>query len=122
MFSYQTLMPGGAGTSRGDKPELWLGIANWQGGYCHAPPRPQRGTSPRTTFSDSALDHRSTIRQVWPVESRHQGLLKGASRIGVRDTPFIAMTNERVRWRTRKPFKRIFVPIAHAGWCRHTKI
>ena len=60
--------------------ELWLGTANWHGGFCQAPPRPQRGTSPsprvvfdRSTFSHSAIDHRSTARQVWPVESRHRG-------------------------------------------------
>ena len=59
--------------------------ANWHGGFCHAPPRPQRGTSPRATFSHPALGQRSTIRQVSPVESRHRGLLEGTSRIGVRD-------------------------------------
>ena len=26
-------------------------MASWHGGFCHAPPRPQRGTSPRATFS-----------------------------------------------------------------------
>ena len=25
-------------------------------------------------------------------------------------------------WRTRKPFRRIFVPIAHPGCRRHTKV
>ena len=49
-FSYQSLMPAGAGTPRYEKLELWLGTANWHPGFCHAPPRPQRGTSPRTTF------------------------------------------------------------------------
>ena len=46
---------------------LWLGTANWRGGFCHAPPRPQRGTSPRTTLSHSALGRGSTIRhtKVW---------------------------------------------------------
>ncbi len=43
-------MPAGAGTPRYEKPELWLGTANWHGGFCHATPRPQRGTSPRATF------------------------------------------------------------------------
>ena len=42
------------GTPRFEEPELWLGTASWHGGFCHAPPRPQRGTSPRTTFSHSA--------------------------------------------------------------------
>ena len=32
------------------------------------------------------------------------------------------MTNEGIRWRTQQPFKRIFVPIAHPGWRRHTKV
>ena len=56
-FSYQSLMPAGAGTPRYEKLELWLGTANWHRGFCHAPPPPQRGTSPsprvvfdRTTF------------------------------------------------------------------------
>ena len=60
-------------------------MASWHGGFCHAPPRPQRGTSPRATFSHSAFDHRSTIRHVSPAESRDGGRLEGASRIGVRD-------------------------------------
>ena len=43
-------MPAGAGTPRNEKRELWFGTANRPGGFCHARPRPQRGTSPRTTF------------------------------------------------------------------------
>ncbi len=78
-------MPVGAGTPRCENRELWFGTANRHGGFCHAPPRPQRGTSPRATFSHSAIGHRSTIRQVSPVESRDGGRLEGASRIGVRD-------------------------------------
>ena len=62
-----------AGTPRYEKPELWLGTADWHGGFCHAPRRPQRGTSPRATFSHSAIGHRYTIRHVSPVESRHRG-------------------------------------------------
>ena len=80
LFSYQSLMPAAAGTPRYEKPELWFGTANWHGGFCHAPRRPQRGTSPsprevfdRATFAHSAIDHRSTIRQVSPVESRQRG-------------------------------------------------
>ncbi len=72
-FSYQSSMPAAAGTPRYEKPELWLGTTNWHGGFCDAPPRPQRGTSPRATFSHSAIDHRFTIRHVSPVESRHRG-------------------------------------------------
>ena len=85
LFSYQSLMPVGAGTPKYEKPELWLGTANWHDGFCHAPPRPLRGTSPRATFSHSAIDHQSTVRHVSPAESRDGGRLEGASRIGVRD-------------------------------------
>ena len=46
MLSYQSLIPASAGTPRCQKLELWLGLANWHGGFCRAPPRPQRGTSP----------------------------------------------------------------------------
>ena len=56
-FSYQSLIPAVAGTRRCEKLELWLGTANSHRGFCHAPPPPQRGTSPsprvvfdRTTF------------------------------------------------------------------------
>ena len=56
-LSYQSLIPVGTGTPRYEKPELWLGTANWRRGFCHALPPPQRGTSPsprevfdRTTF------------------------------------------------------------------------
>ena len=56
-----------------EEPELSFGTAIWHSGFCHAPPRPQRGTSPRTTFFHSALSHRPTIRHVSPVESRHGG-------------------------------------------------
>ena len=62
MLSCQSLMPAGAGTPRYEKRELWFGTANRHGGFCHAPPRPQRGTSPsprevfdRATFSHSAI-------------------------------------------------------------------
>ncbi len=72
-FSYQSLMPSGAGTRRYENPELRFYAADSFGGFCHAQPRPQRGTSPRATFSGSAIDHRSTTQQVSPVESRHRG-------------------------------------------------
>ena len=73
MLSYQSPMPAAAGTPKYEKPELWLSTANWHGGFCHAPPRPLRGTSPRATFSHSAIGHRSTIRHASPVQSRHRG-------------------------------------------------
>ena len=44
-------MPAGAGTPRYEKPELWLGKANWHGETCYAPSQPQRGTSPRATLT-----------------------------------------------------------------------
>ena len=70
---YQSLIPDTAGTPKYEKPELWLGTANWHDGFCHAPPRPLRGTSPRATFSHSAIDHRSTVRRVSPAESGMEG-------------------------------------------------
>ena len=51
MLSYQSLMPAGAGTPRCEKPELWLGKANWHGEICYTPSQPQRGTSPRATLT-----------------------------------------------------------------------
>ena len=51
VFAYQSLMPAGTGTPRCEKPESWVGSANLHGGFCHAPTRPQRGTSPRTTLA-----------------------------------------------------------------------
>ena len=73
MLSYQSLMPAGGGTPRYEKRELWFGTANWHGGLCQAPPRPQRGTSPRATFSHSAIGHRSTIRQGTQTDIRDAG-------------------------------------------------
>ena len=49
-FSYQSLIPAGAGTPRYEKSALWLGTDNWHGEFCQSPPRPLRGTSPRATF------------------------------------------------------------------------
>ena len=62
-----------AGMTNSGGPELRPGTVNLHGGFCDAPRRPQRGTSPRATFSHSAIDHRSAIRQGSPVESRHRG-------------------------------------------------
>ncbi len=49
-FSYQSLTPVGTGVPRCEKPELWLGTADRQAGFCHSPPMPLRGTSPRATL------------------------------------------------------------------------
>ena len=50
-------IPAFAGMTSSGGPELWLVTANWHRGFRHAPPPPQRGTSPsprevfdRTTF------------------------------------------------------------------------
>ena len=69
---------------------------NWHCGFCQAPPRPQRGTSPRATFSHSAIDHRSTIRHVssgragievdWRAHSRTNDEL-GAGSLRVEEEP-----------------------------------
>ena len=103
-------MPAGAGTPRYEKPELWLGTANWHDGFCQAMPRPQRGTSPRATFSHSAIDPRSSICVGCKVYNS-AGFVGGepASRLIGGHIP------------DRSP-GYAFVPIAHAGWCRHTKV
>ena len=82
-------------------PEVWLDTANWHGGFCHAPPRPQRGTSPRATFSHSALGHRSTIRHDFAGGEPASRLIGGH----IPD---------------RSPGHAL-VPIAHAGCRRHTQ-
>ena len=58
-------MPAGAGTPRYENPESWFGTVNWRGGFCHTPPRPQRGTSPRATFSHSACSCRPSVQFHW---------------------------------------------------------
>ena len=50
MFSYQSLMPAGAGTPRCEKRELWLGTANRHGGVCHPHPDPSGGQAPALHF------------------------------------------------------------------------
>ena len=59
--------------------ELWLGTASRHGGFCHAPPRPQRGTSPRATFPSPTPPLDSGLR--WNDEMSGESL----SRIGVRE-------------------------------------
>ena len=61
MLSSQSPMPAGAGTPRYEKPELWFGTANWRGGFCHAPTRPQRGTSPSATIPSPTPHNRNII-------------------------------------------------------------
>ena len=115
-FSYQSLMPAGAGTPRYERLELWFFAANSHGGFCHAQPRPQRGTSPsprevfdRTTFPiPTPLDSGLRRNDDWGA-----GVTKGCheSRSGAR----------RMRVHPR-PRNVIFVPIAHPGWRRHAKV
>ena len=95
-FSYESLMPAGAGTLRYEELKLWLGTANWHGGFCYAPPRPLRGTSPRATFSHSAIGHRPSVYN---------------SARFARGEPALRLSGGHV-----------FVPIAHAGCRRHTKV
>ena len=73
-FSQQSLMPAAAGAPRYEKPALCLGTASWHGGFCHAPPPPQRGTSPRTTFPipsplDSGLRRNDDPGDSWDSEA-----------------------------------------------------
>ena len=102
MLSYESQMPAAAGTRRSEKPELWSGKARWPGGFCHARPRPQRGTSPRTTFFFSG--HRP-----WVYNSAGFAGGEPASRLIGGHIP------------DRSP-GHVFIGIAHAGWRRHTKV
>ncbi len=77
-FSYQSPIPADAGTPRFENPELRFYAAESHGGFCHAQAPPQRGTSPRATFSPP--------RPSWSAGDV------------------------------------IFVPIAHPGLRRHTKV
>ena len=164
MLSCQSPMPAGAGTPRYEKPELWLGTANWHGG-CHAPPRPPRGTSPRllrratpSTFGlqigrfaggepievdwrahpGDKLSYQSPCR----LAPAHQGIKSGSCGL-VRELArrYIFSFRHRpsvynlARFAGGEPASRLigghipdrspghaFVPIAHAGWRRHTKV
>ena len=102
MLSCQSFMPAGAGTPRCEKPELWFGTANWHGGFCYAPPPTPAGDKPpRYIFS---FRHRPSVYN-------SAGLAGGepASRL--------------IGWHIpdRSP-GHAFVPIAHPGWRRHTKV
>ena len=44
-------MPAVAGTPRYEKRELWLGTANWHGGFCYAPPPTPAGDKPLASRS-----------------------------------------------------------------------
>ena len=68
-------------------------------GFCHAPPRPQRGTSPsprevfdRATFAHSAIDHRSTIRHVVAGGEPASRLIGGHIPDRSQERAFIPMT------------------------------
>ena len=109
MLSYESQMPAAAGTRRSEKPELWSGKARWPGGFCHARPRPQRGTSPsprevfdRTTFFFSG--HRP-----WVYNSARFARGAPASRLIGGHIP------------DRSP-GHAFVRIANAGCCGYTKV
>ncbi len=76
-------------------------MVSWHGGFCHAPPRPQRGTSPSRYIL--SFRHR-------PSAYNSAGFAGGepASKLIGGHIP------------DRSP-GHAFVPIAHAGWRRHTK-
>ena len=104
-FSYQSLIPAGAGTPRYENPELWLGTANWHGASCLASPPPQRGTSPspRVVFDRTTFPHPHPF---WIPA-------------------FAGMEDPGDSWDTASLLKRrnvVFIAIAHAGRGRHTKV
>ena len=90
MLSYQSLMPAGAGTPRYEKLELWLGAANWHGGFCHAPHPTQRGTSPSPRISPHYI----------PPERRIQGsrMPKWGGRVDVGGGIAVDVLSRNVTW------------------------
>ena len=79
-------------------------------GFCHAPPRPLRGTSPRATYSHSALGHRSTSRHVSPVRAG----IEVDWRAGIDEIAGHGGVQRRARKRRRRIFVSIGMP-AGAG-------
>ncbi len=100
MLSYQS-HAAGAGTPRYEKPELWFGTANWHGGFPRPTPTPAGDKPPRYIFS---FRPRPSVYN----SARFAGG-EPASRLIGGHIP------------DRSP-GHAFVPIAHAGWRRHTKV
>ena len=100
MLSYESVMPAGAGTPRYEEPELWLGTADWHGGIPATPhPDPSGGQAPALHF----LIPPSTIGLQFGTFRRW--------RAGIE-----------VDWRAHPGSESgMCPPIAHAGWCQHTK-
>ena len=102
LFSYQSLMPAGAGTPRYENSELRFYAATSHGGFCHAP-RPQRGTSPspREVFDRTTFPNPHPSRFRLSPEERMGGLNDECWRRGMRalarprNTIFVPMTNMR---------------------------
>ena len=70
MLSQQSVMPAVAGTPRYEKTELWFCTVNSHGGFCHAPPPPQRGQAPALHFPiPSPLDSGLRRNDEWGVYS-----------------------------------------------------
>ena len=78
-------MPVGAGTPRYEERGLWLGTANWHGGFCHAPnPTPAGDKPPRYIFSFRSRPSVYNSARFAGGEPASR-LIGGTSRIGVRD-------------------------------------
>ena len=88
MLSHQSLMLAGAGTPRYENSELRFYAATSHGGFLPCPGPTPAGDKPPHYISQSP--------PTWIPA-------------------FAGMTNVGVRWRTRKPFKGIFVPMTNGG-------
>ena len=95
MLSYQSLMPAGAGTRRYENWVHWL--MEGSGVVCAAHPAPSWGQAPALHFSLATLGCRGLGEGGWCR----------------RPAPELIPD--------RSP-GHAFVPIAHAGWCRHAKV
>ena len=94
--------------AKAGKSELWLGTANWHGGFCHAPPPPQRGTSPspREVFDRTTFPPPLWIPAFAGMTNGGRYDRPGCLGLRLHTTPRIT----------------IFVPMAHAGSSRHTTV
>ena len=78
----------------------------------------------RTCFRTNRSCRLAPAHQGMKIEALVGGIAAGilSRNVSAWIPAFAGMTNEGVRCRTQQPFKGIFVPIADAGWCRHTKV
>ncbi len=110
MLSYQSLIPAGAGTPSYEKPELWVA---W---YSELARRILLCPTP-TPAGDKPLASRS-LRPRYIFSFRHRPLVYNSARFAGGE-PASRLIGGHIP--DRSP-GCAFVPIAHPGWGRHTKV